>query len=126
MTVTLRYVGNFFELGYDHHPNAPLLRACRGKRTRERKREVLAYLRAGKTYIASPGIDRDFFDKRRRADTRSLMTDGVYVWPELLRYYVDEHDVELPQDFEAHMSANGWRPPGSVDITQLALPESQR
>jgi hypothetical protein len=125
MSTILRYVGNFFELGYDQ-PNAPSLRACRGNRSRERKVEVLGYLRAGKMFMDSPGIDRDFFDERRRADTRSLMTDGVYVWPELLRYYVDEHDVELPQDFEAHMSANGWRPPGSVDITQLALPESQR
>ena len=122
MITTLRYVGNFFELGYDHQPTAPRLRASRGKRSRGHKAEVLAYLRAGTTYIASPGIDRDFFDERRRSDTRSLMTDGVYVWPELLSYYVDEHDVELPDEFEEHMAASGWKAPDTVDLTHLALP----
>lgn len=122
MTTMLRYVGNFFELGYDHHPDAPRLAECRGKRLVEHKAEVVAYLRSGRSYIFSPGFDRDFFDETKRADTRSLVTDGVYTWPSLLAYYVECYDVELPQDFEEHMRSNGWKIPGAIDVKQLKLP----
>lgn len=30
-------------------------------------------------------------------------TDGVYIWPEGLAHYVEEHAVRLPQEFVAHV-----------------------
>lgn len=33
-------------------------------------------------------------------------TDGVYVWPEGLAHYVQEHSVRLPAEFLAHVE---WR-----------------
>jgi len=121
MTI-LRYVGNFDELGYDHHPDAPSLADCRGKRSLEHKADVIRYLQSGKTYIFSPGLDRDFFDERRAADTRTLLTDGVYTWPRLLAYYVENYDVALPREFEVHMKANGWIIPDEINVKNLKLP----
>lgn len=37
---------------------------------------------------------------------RSVLTDGVYVWPEDLIHYVDEHNVKLPWAFIEHVLAN--------------------
>ena len=61
---TLRYAGNFYELGFDHHPNAPRLLECRGQMASEHKAKILAYLRAGAVFVFSPGPDRDFSTRR--------------------------------------------------------------
>ena len=121
--VTLKYVGNFQELGYDDNPNAPSLLAARGKRTAANKEKVVAYLRSATAFIISPGRDEDVFDPRKSAGSASVMTDGVYVWPKTVAYYVETYDVELPADFEAHMERNGWSPPGSIDKLNLQLPK---
>jgi len=119
---TLRYAGNFYELGFDHHPSAPRIAVWRDRIAIEEKAEILAYLRAGVMFVFSPGVDRDFFDQSRLADTRSLVTDGVYIWPAYFAYYVDNYDIGIPEDFEAHMRACNWTPPDGVDINRLKLP----
>jgi hypothetical protein len=32
-------------------------------------------------------------------------TDGIYIWPQGLRHYVDEHSVRLPEKFVSHAVA---------------------
>ncbi|MEO8841910.1 MAG: hypothetical protein ABI704_10095 [Kofleriaceae bacterium] len=121
--VTLKYVGNFQELGYDDHPNAPSLHAARGKRATANRDKVVSYLRSATTYIVSPGRDEDIFEPRKSAGSASVMTDGVYVWPKTIGYYVETYDVELPADFEAHMERNRWSPPSPIDKLNLQLPK---
>jgi hypothetical protein len=111
MTRPLQRIGNFFELGYDDDPMAPRLSDVRGKRAPGNKADVVRYLRSGKTLIFSPGYDQDVFDDTKRADTSSILTDGVYSWQKQIAYYVEHYDIELPADFEAHMRANAWRIP---------------
>lgn len=118
----LKYVGNFIELGYDNHPNAPSLALSRGKRTTAKKEEVVAYLRAGVTFVFSPGLDEDVLDPRKYADSASVLTDGVYAWQKTLAYYVDTYDVALPAEFEAHMRRNRWTVPSGIDKLALELP----
>ena len=118
----LKYVGDFVELGYDHHPNAPSLAAGRGKRKPENKQKVVAYLRAGVAFIVSPGIAEDWFDRAKRAGIAHIRTDGVYVWSTTLAYYVEKYDVELPVDFEKHMARNKWAVPMNVDKLAIELP----
>lgn len=118
----LKYVGNFIELGYDDHPNAPSLILSRGKRAAAKKEEVVAYLRSGVTLVVSPGLDEDVFDPRKYADSASVLTDGVYAWQKTLAYYVDTYDVELSAEFEAHMQRNRWTVPTAIDKLALELP----
>src|SRR5262245_60840406 len=99
MRTLLRYVGNFVELGYDDHPNAPSLEQLRGKRKLENKDGVVAYLQNGTTLVYSPGRDEDVFDDSKTAGSASVATDGVYAWPRTLAYYVQYYDVELPDEF---------------------------
>lgn len=118
----LKYVGNFVELGYDDHPDAPSILAARGKRVSTHKAEVVAYLRGGTTLVFSPGRDPDVLDAGRLAGSPSVATDGIYVWPRTLAYYVDTYDVALPAEFEEHMRRNGWVAPDDVDRSSVELP----
>jgi hypothetical protein len=118
----LKYVGNFVELGYDDHPNAPSLDQVRGKRTPENKDRVVAYLRGGTTLVYSPGRDDDVLDDSKSAGSASVATDGVYVWPRTLAYYVEAYDASLPSEFEAHMQSNNWTASDAVDKSAVELP----
>jgi hypothetical protein len=122
----LKRIGNFQELGYDDDPSAPTLAAARGKRPRVHKADVVGYLNSGKTFVFSPGIDQDVFDDRRHADSCSIVTDGTFAWQKQIAYYVDNYDIELPEEFEAHMRANAWRIPEAIDLTSLEMPRRAR
>jgi hypothetical protein len=117
---TLRRVGCFRELGYDH-ADAPCLAELRGQRTALHKQEVVGYLRSGRTFVFSPGLAVDVFDGVH-AGKQSLLTDGTHVWPGSLAHYVERYDVALPEEFEAFMSACGWAMPRDIDLGALALP----
>lgn len=119
---TLRYVGNFVELGYEHHANPPSIVAARGRRRRANKAEVLSYLRKAKPVTISPGINEDFFDPTKTVRGETTRTDGVYIWGDFLADYVDRYDVELPEEFERHMEDRGWRLPENLDVRALKKP----
>lgn len=109
-------VGCFRELGYD---GPWTLEAARGRRSPEHLAEVIAYLRAGKILVLSPGLVRDFYDNSRVAGNRSLRTDGMFTWPDSLAYYVEHYGVELPPVFEANMAGRGYVFPRDVDVNGL-------
>ncbi|WP_222426666.1 hypothetical protein [Amycolatopsis rhizosphaerae] len=41
-----------------------------------------------------------------RANGALELSDGVYVWPEGLKHYVEDHDVRLPEPFTSHVLAS--------------------
>jgi hypothetical protein len=113
-------VGAFREMGYDD--DDPSLVEARGKRAVENREQVVSYLRAGTSYLVSPGPVADYFDESRFAGTAGILTDGVFAWPHFLAYYVEQYDVELPAEFEQHMRERGWSAPTNVDLEPVALP----
>jgi hypothetical protein len=113
---TAQTVGGFLELGYE---GAPSLAALRGKRSDDHLAEVVAYLRAGKLLVMSPGLVHDPLEPGRLAGKRSMRTDGVFAWPDSLAYFVERYRVELPAAFEHHMARSGWTMPEAIDITDL-------
>jgi hypothetical protein len=120
---TLRPIGRFEEFGYGY--GAPSVATARGKRAPRNKAEVVKYLRGGKMFVFSPGIEKDVFDETKLSDSSSIRTDGVYSWPEVLGYYVDRYDIELPEEFEEHMRANTWTVPQNIDVATLRLPQKR-
>jgi hypothetical protein len=109
-------VGCFLDLGYD---GAPALADVRGKREPAHQAQVVAYLKAGRVLVMSPGLVRDVFDRNTVAGSRSIRTDGEFAWPDSLAYYVERHSVELPKEFEEHMAARRWEMPHEIDIEGL-------
>lgn len=108
-------VGAFRELGYD----GPTLVESAGQRGLDHLAEVVAYLRAGRLLVMSPGLVKDVFDGETLAGKRSTRTDGVYAWPDALAYFVERHRVPLPAAFERHMADRSWRVPAAIEIAGL-------
>ena len=118
----LQLIGDFREMGYEHHPNAPSLVDAKGKRTPDHKTDVLSYLRKAKSINFSPGVNTDLFDPTQIVAGDTMRTDGTYVWPAFLADYVERYDVELPEPFERHMAARAWKLPTTLDVTALEMP----
>jgi hypothetical protein len=41
-------------------------------------------------------------------------TDGVWLWPEGLHHYVEQHDLILPNDFVIHCEVGNWIVPADA------------
>ncbi len=111
-----RIVGQLRELGDE---TAPTLADLRGKRSPMHQAKVVAYLRAGKVLVMSPGLVRDPVDQRTLAGKCSIRTDGTYAWPDALAYFVETYRIELSAEFELHMAALAWKMPSAINLKGL-------
>lgn len=71
-------------------------------------KKVVQYLESGVIAIASPGMAKSVLDDEKVIGTPSWKTDGVWLWPETLSYYVKFHKVCLPSAFIRHIQRNGY------------------
>ncbi|GAA0524563.1 hypothetical protein GCM10011581_15660 [Saccharopolyspora subtropica] len=79
------------------------------------KRMVLDYLAAGEILLTAHGGSPDELDPQRPPEVpKQFHTDGTWVWPLAMAYYLDVHDVAPPRDFLDHIRRNGHRPPEVV------------
>ncbi|GAA0239527.1 hypothetical protein [Cryptosporangium japonicum] len=84
------------------HPDHP--------RTDDADRErLLAYLTAADAVLATPGTMDDVVDAGRGAVVPlTFRSDGVWIWPDAVAYYVREHGLAPEPDLAAHIrSADG-------------------
>ena len=77
------------------------------------KEQILAYLRSGWTWAHWRGHSYCRFQcgiSHSEMGSRCL-SDGIWVWPEGLPHYVEQHDVYLPYEFIRTMRRRGWKIP---------------
>lgn len=74
------------------------------------ERFAARYLDQGEiVVVASQWVD-DLLDvDAKRICQYSIRTDGVWVWPSSLAYYVRKYHVKLPAEFLDRMASNYWR-----------------
>jgi hypothetical protein len=105
-----------FSFGMIHDPS---LRTLMGAELWEYQAEVLEYLRSGHIlgYLMGGGLP-DWFDPTCRAnpiingrvrDGATPMTDGVWLWPAGLIYFIEKYNVRVPQEFIEYAANHGWR-----------------
>lgn len=83
--------------------------------------EVLSYLKSGVSFVVAPGLSRDVLSSELEIiGPLALLTDGKFLWPSDLVYYVERHWVELPQEFLEYMAVNSWKVP-AVDVSVLEI-----
>ena len=83
---------------------------------------ILAYLRRGICLWACGGVMPDVIAPSPHVRTSpDYLTDGVWLWPGELAYYVANYHVELPSEFVADMRQNGWVVPALSRAMQKAL-----
>ncbi|ACY14786.1 hypothetical protein Hoch_2243 [Haliangium ochraceum DSM 14365] len=114
-------IGWFHELEHCDYEGVSLERA-RAESAAPDDERIAAYLDAGHLYIAATGFVEDWFaDDEIMIGAPHLLTDGVYVWPADLPYYVRNYHVRLPKAFTIHVAKNGYEMPKDVDVTRLKL-----
>lgn len=119
MTKLIR-VGFFHEMKHGE-PGGPSLAAARADAPPPHQKAIAAYLAAGHVYIATPGLAKDVLDGKTVIGPPHYLTDGTYVWPGDLPYYVRTYNVRLPAAFVEHAMAHGFTMPASVDRSVLQL-----
>ena len=87
-------------------------------------RQVVKYLTQNPVCIASPGVVFSAFDAKDIAGTSSIMTDGVWVWPDTLPFYIQKPSIALPEKFFEHMKRYAFVPlrESDIDINRLNFP----
>jgi len=111
----LRHVGFFKELQYGPHDGPNLLESIR-RVAKADEDKMVRYLNGGHIMIASPGVVEDVIEPGKMIATPSVLTDGLWAWPEDLAYYVAMYHVELPEEFVSHMRQRKWEPPRPDEV----------
>ena len=88
--------------------------------------ELAAYLESGLVYRTVDQIARDMLaddpDEAPIGPLR-LLTDGTYVWPSDLPYYLRSYHLQLPRAFIIHARESEFRIPAPLDVTRLIMLE---
>jgi len=104
--INLKPVGFFHELPHGD-PNGPSLAESRRDKAADYEYAVAEYLTKGSTYIVSPGPVWDVIDGDGPIGTATVLTDGEWIWPSDLVYYLQTYHVELSPDFVKHALSSG-------------------
>jgi hypothetical protein len=108
--LSITRVGFFRELRHGQ-PDGPSLASAKGMLQDPERARIADYLASGTVLATSGRMVDDFFDRgNSKVATLDIRTDGRYVWPGDLAYYVSRYSVELPAAFREHMRQTNYIP----------------
>lgn len=84
---------------------------------------AVQYLRAASIFGISGSQFGDILDESvGKIDTLAIMTDGDWIWPSDLAYYVEKYRVGVPQEFIDLINSRDGSPPllSKGDLVRLA------
>jgi len=82
--------------------------------------KICGYLDKGRVVIDSSEILGDVIDPSKgSAGIAKAFTDGVWLWPGDLSYYVRNYKLKLPDEFIKTMIKNDWKVPDDVSKINL-------
>ncbi len=109
-----RKVGYFHELA--DHERRDQLTALRRDTAVDDESKIVDYLKSGIDAGAVMMIENDVLATSSKAIGEVLLkSDGVWIWPTSLAYYVKEYHLSLPTEFIEHMVKNDWRVPDDAE-----------
>lgn len=117
----LKRAGFFRELNHgDGLPDEPSIHEKLQEAFLSEEQNILAYLEAGSIYAMSAGVAFDYFQRPKRHAINSLvlLTDGIWLWPSDLAYYIRHYHVSIPEALGHYMKAQGWELP-SLDREEI-------
>lgn len=90
----------------------------------EHEEQIASYLEKAPSYGAMGCIVGDVLNPSQKAVLfPGTRTDGHFIWPAELSYYVRKYHVRIPPDLVERMASLGWQPPANdeVDWQRLGL-----
>ena len=126
--MTLRRLGFFRELPHGDPEGGSLIQSM-GTEALPNEARIVEYLQGAAILVATSGPVEDVLDPSAgNVAVPNIATDGTWMWPMDLPYYVERYHVSLPEEFLAHGEATGWRLPniGDEDLNRLADAEYER
>ena len=111
----LRRIGHFYELSSDSQRQE--IRNLRGNLHAPLKQKALRYLRSGVNTGIVIMVEYDHSSMPEAClGSVGLMSDGKWIWPSSLAYYVETYDLGLPADFLEDMANNDWSVPPDTKV----------
>jgi hypothetical protein len=99
----------FRELRWHNLPNGLSIHEATRPLPHPDEERIGAYLRAGKVFSIRPMVVPDFLmPERTMASASNWHTDGEWIWPTDLVYYVVNYHTDLPLDFVKRMASTDW------------------
>lgn len=121
---------NIISIGYysempDSKTTDPSIKDFIGKEDVALVDKICKYLTSGVTLAVSPGIATDIINPEKGSiGTLATLTDGTWMWPGDLAYYVQNYKLKLPEEFVQTMERNNWIIPvkeEDIDIDSLTI-----
>jgi len=79
--------------------------------------EIIGYIKDGYIQSAAPHICYDkLSDTKQSLGTHVILTDGDWIWPKYLSYYVEKYKVKIDNDFLQHIRIKNYQMPSTEDI----------
>lgn len=112
----------FSEISASRYRKRILRKNCLEKPQKD-KEKIVGYLKNGYALLFIPGVVMDLFRKDDYIiGAAHVLTDGTWVWPEVIAYYVENYNLQLPNEFIAHLELNNWTLPdeNQIDLELIA------
>ena len=111
----LKTVGYYKEMPHGRKADNSILDFI-DKEKPENIEKIYQYLRSGVEFIVSPEITHDIIvPEKGTSGIASSYTDGIWLWPGDLAYYVKNYNLKLPDDFISTMKENDWQILKTID-----------
>jgi hypothetical protein len=101
----------YFRERKNGRPEEPSLIELRGQLDPKLVEPMVQYLRAGGLIAVSTAMVDDVLSGAQKVAMVEVRSDGVWVWPGELAYYVEKYAVGLPPEFIAHVVGRNWQAP---------------
>ncbi len=123
MKKKLKKAGFFRELRHGES-SGPSIREWRASKPIEYEDKIVNYLESGILHSGNFGLVLDVFGQNKIIGLGpDFLTDGIWVWPNDLSYYIKNHYIEIPKEFLAHIISNNWTVPPKKNL-DLSLVEA--
>ena len=104
-------IGYYKEMPHGNQTD-PSIKDFVGKEDKALAAKISSYLSSGISLAVTPGIVNDVIDPDKGiAGSPTAYTDGTWVWPGDLAYYVMNYRLKLPDEFTKTMQENNWTIP---------------
>ncbi|WP_248966332.1 hypothetical protein [Sphaerisporangium perillae] len=115
----MREVGHFRELRHGR-PDGPSLVDAVGQGRYLDRGQIADYLMTASVLAVTGSMVDDVINpEKKRVAPLEVATDGEWIWPRDLSYYVREYGVALPTEFVDHIRRARWTSP-QLSHEQLA------